>query len=280
MKFDRKTFFTYARRAPFSGRLTQQQVDGMSDMLDYIEKHGYGTIEGIAYFFASVHHETGGRMVPVRETYATSAKQAIARLDAAFKAGRLKSVRTPYWRDGWFGRGRIQVTHKENYEYAEKETGIALTKNPDLLLQSDLDCRVSIPGTFDGWWTRGKHKISDYFNLVTNDAVGARRIVNGTDKAQHIADNLYKPFLGAFNAALVTTPLPIDVTDKEATADGKNLTQSTTVWSAILTAVAGGGASLIAAIDNPYALAFGIVAVIGAAWIIRERMRHAYEDGA
>lgn len=281
MKFDRTTFFTYVRRAPFGGRLTQEQVDGMSDMLDFVEANPslLTDIREVAYSFASAYHETGGRMVPVRETFAISDGQAISRLNHAYKNGKLPQVKKPYWLEGWFGRGRIQVTHKSNYEMVERETGLPVTRNPTLLLDSKTDCRVIFPGNHFGWWTSGLHTLPKYFNETTEDPVNARRVVNGTDKAKHIAENIYKPFLGAFNAALVDTPLPVDVTVGEAKPDGKEWWQSTTIVSAIGSVISAGGASLIAAINNPFSLIFLLAALGFGFWIVRERLRHKYEKG-
>lgn len=288
MKFNRKTLFKYVRNAPFGGTLTQQQVDGIEDCLDYIEARPsvYKDVRHVAYYFATTHHETGGRMVPVRETFAKSDAQAIARLDAAYNAGRLPQVRTRYWRPNkngvaHFGRGRNQVTWEANYKFIEDKTGKPFVSNPNLLLDSKIDCSVSIPALMEGWWTRGNHKLPDYFDAMHNDPINARRIVNGTDKAKHIAENLYKPWLSALQAAEESTPQPKDVfaDDEDAKPDGKKASESTTVYAAIGTALAGGGASVFAAIDNPYALGFAAVCVICSAWIIRERMRHAYEKG-
>ena len=280
MRFNREVFFSYVRRAPFGGRLTQQQVDGMTDMLDYVEENTQvlNDIREIAYNFATTYHETGARMIPVRETFANSTAQAVARLDKAWARGRLPQVRAPYWRDGWFGRGRNQATHERNYQKIERETGIAATRNPDLLLDSKTDCRVLFPGNSQGWWT-GK-RLPDYFNATTNDPVGARAVVNGTDKAKHIGENIYPAFLGAFKAAETKTELPADVSPEAAEPDGvEHWYNSTTIISAIGGVVSAGGASFIAAINNPFSLIFLVAALGFAAWIIRERMRHAYEKG-
>lgn len=287
MYFNRKTLFNYVRRSPFGGKLTQQQVDGINDCLDYFEDRPkvWNDIRHIAYYFATTQHETGGRMVPVRETFAKTSAQAVRRLDAALNAGRLPQVKTRYWKPNargisYHGRGRNQVTWEDNYKFVEEKTGLPVVDNPDLLLDSATDCEVSIPALMAGWWTRGAHKLPDYFDATKDDSVNARRIVNGTDKAKHIAENLYEPWLKALQAAEETTPQPEDVTDEDAKPDGKKASESTTVFAAVGTALAGGGASVFAAIDNPYALGFAVVCVVCAAWIIRERMRHAYEDGA
>lgn len=289
--YDRRKFFEYVRNAPFGNKLTQQQVDGMNDMLDYFEQNPVYSADDrkVAYVFANTFWETGARMVPVRETFAKSTRQAIARLDAAWKAGRLRQVRAPYWREGWFGRGRTQLTHKRGYARGAEFTGQPLLDNPDLMLDSEIDVMVSIGGLYDGFFT-GK-SLHDYFTDRA-DPVNARRVVNGTDKAKHIAENLYVPFLAAVTAAREEgAAMVADASDHdddgpprppvrpEGIADGKPAVKSQTIWAALSTAVAGGGASVIASIDNPYALAFGAVCVLAAAWIVRERLRHRYEEG-
>ena len=80
----RETFFSRVRPAPFGNRLTTEQVQGMNEMLDeWEEKYHDKDIRWLAYIFASVFRETGGRMVPVRETFAHSDAQAISRLNTA-----------------------------------------------------------------------------------------------------------------------------------------------------------------------------------------------------
>lgn len=96
MTFDPATFFTFARRAPFGGRLTQQQIDGTRALFDAWESDGDGDKRKLANILANVFHETGARMAPVRETFAASDAQAIRRLDAAWAAGQLKQVKVPF----------------------------------------------------------------------------------------------------------------------------------------------------------------------------------------
>jgi predicted chitinase len=112
-------------------------------------------------------------------------------------------VKKAYWRkdaDGlsWLGRGLPQVTHKANYEWAEKETGIQFTKNPDLMLIMSNAVTVMFIGMIEGKFT-GK-KLSDYFDKDTDDAFNARRIINGTESAAKVAA-YHAHFLRAVKAA-------------------------------------------------------------------------------
>ena len=111
-----------------------------------------------AYVLASVYHETGGRMVPVRETFATSDAQAKSRLTAAWKSGKLPWVKSDYWSGGFFGRGDIQLTHEANYRKAGQKLGYGneFVSNPDRLLESEISAKVAVAGCQEGWFTGKK----------------------------------------------------------------------------------------------------------------------------
>jgi predicted chitinase len=139
----------------------------------------------------------------VRETLARTDQAAVNKLEKAWKAGRLPSVRTPYWRfdqDGktWLGRGYVQLTHRKNYARAGLELGIDLLGNPSLAMKPDIAARILVRGSEKGWFT-GK-RLSDY---LPGDYVNARRIINGTDKAHEIA-----ALARTFEEALRASPAP------------------------------------------------------------------------
>ena len=70
MAIDRKTFFDDVRGPLYGGRLSQGQVAGMTALLDRFERGGETDDRRfLAYMLATAHHETGGRMQPVRETF-------------------------------------------------------------------------------------------------------------------------------------------------------------------------------------------------------------------
>ncbi|MBX3536416.1 MAG: hypothetical protein KF735_02160 [Chelatococcus sp.] len=265
MSFNRSTFFSYARRSPFGDRLTQQQVDGMTDILNEWDAHySHLPLTYLACYLGQVFRETGGTMVPIRETFATSDKQAMTRLETAWTSGKLPSVKTPYWRKGWFGRGRMQITHAENYAYAQAKSGLPIVADPSLMLDSKADLKVSLPGTIEGWWTRGKHRMSMYLDRPDPDFEGARRIVNGTDKAKLVA-TYCEAFLAALQAAEIGKAQPADALPALAVPDDIKPAESKSLWSALLTfATGGGGLAFLGAIDNPMSLAaFALVLAAG-----------------
>lgn len=123
----------------------------------------------IAYVLATAYWETARTMQPVEEAYWLS------------DAWRQKNLR--YY--PWHGRGFVQLTWQANYEKAGKALGIDLTTDPSKAMEPQISARILVEGMKGGWFT-GK-KLADYINAERTDFVGARRIVNGTDKAAEIA---------------------------------------------------------------------------------------------
>jgi hypothetical protein len=121
------------------GRLKQSQVDGINVILKASEGLD---VTWRAYLLATAWWETARTMQPVRETLAATDAAAVNRLEDTWQAGRLPSVRTPYWRfdaEGktWLGRGYVQLTHKKNYARAGREIGVDLLGNPDLAMKPE-----------------------------------------------------------------------------------------------------------------------------------------------
>jgi len=83
------------------------------------------------------------------------------------------------------GRGYVQITGRNNYTNWSKKLGVDLVGNPALAQRPDVAARILVQGMRDGSFT-GK-KLSDYIGNGRMDFNGARRIVNGTDKASTFA---------------------------------------------------------------------------------------------
>ena len=198
---DRVLFFDAVRDALFKGEITQLQVVGITAILDAWERRfADADRRWLAYILATAFHETAYTMQPVRETLAESDARAIEILEEAYSGGRLSWVRTPYWRpdeDGrsWLGRGLVQLTHKRNYEAMSVLTGIDLVAEPDRAMEMDVAVTILIEGMLQGSFTG--HKLEDHLNATTEDWLNARRIVNGTDRAEKLA-----AYAMAFDAAI------------------------------------------------------------------------------
>ena len=84
------------------------------------------------------------------------------------------------------GRGYVQITGRNNYAKAKKLTGVDLLSGPNRAKEPELAYQIAIQGMVDGWFT-GK-KLSNYFFGDTADYLNARRMINGLDQAEKIAD--------------------------------------------------------------------------------------------
>ncbi len=84
------------------------------------------------------------------------------------------------------GRGYVQITGRNNYVKAKKLTGVDLLTQPDRAKEPELAYQIAIQGMTDGWFTG--RKLSHYFLGDTADYVNARKIINGLDQADKIAD--------------------------------------------------------------------------------------------
>lgn len=262
MNLNRGTLFAYLRTAPFGGRLTENQVKGTEAILTAYENIGGTSLPILAYILATAFHETGGRMMPVREGFGKSDAES-RRKTAKYKYGKPD----PKTGHVYYGRGHVQLTWAENYKTMGRILDLPLYEKPDLALELDISAQILVEGMMRGQSNRGDftgQPVEQYFNGAINDPVGARRVVNGTDKAKLIADH-YKAILGALEAAAADVQ-PEDVTEKAATPDAPNMFKDKTTWGAATAFVGAGGFSFMDNINNGWtfaALVFIVLAGIG-----------------
>lgn len=227
---NRKVFYDRLRGA--YGPFSVPTVTGMEALLDAGQIAAL-PIWHMAHVLGHVRRETGGYMGPIKETvYAShpnknpSDATVIARLDTAFRKGQLTWVKTPYWREGWFGRGQIQLTHKTNYAKNSDIAGADLVARRDLALDPRISARIAVLGMKFGRFT-GK-RLADYTfpeDLDNAPKYNPRRIVNGVDGSDAEVAASTRRYHAALHAAgwnpaerppvIVTpeTPQPEDLAD-------------------------------------------------------------------
>lgn len=83
------------------------------------------------------------------------------------------------------GRGLVQLTFKKSYSKFNSAAGTDLTVNPDKALELPIAVRIMMRGMRDG--TFAGAKLSDYLDSAVPNYLGARAIINGTDKASQFA---------------------------------------------------------------------------------------------
>lgn len=205
---NRSIFFNHVRGSLFNGSLKQSQVDGMDYMLTVFEQdYNWPDMRWLAYAFATAYHETAYTMLPITEygsqSYLNSKPYA------------------PYW-----GRGYVQLTWEDNYRKMGQKIGIDLLgNNKDRALEPAIAAEVMYSGMRDGDFT--SKRLSHYFSSTVNDPVNARRIINGTDRAQTIA-GYHEKFLQALNASIVSEPEipPAPPVEPEVPATEKYVTRT------------------------------------------------------
>lgn len=299
LKLNRNNFFSIVRNGPFPGKLTQNQVDGMNDLLDCWEEFGTDDPRHLSYTLATNFHETGQKMQPVREGF--KATDAAARKYVQRHYGH-RGKNWYCWPAGpyghvYYGRGDVQNTWLDNYSKMEKILGIPLVENPDLALQSKVSKRIMVEGMLRGVSSKGDFTgkaLEDYFNDTVDDPVEARRIVNGKDKANLIAA-YHKEFLEAVLASQEDDVVEDSLVEGDSVADDvveedfENPTPAKlppatdeTSWGGVLTVVGGLSGSLAGITKNlsgPAVLvAIGVI-VIGAILIARGRRKTLRETG-
>ncbi|RPJ29556.1 MAG: hypothetical protein EHM33_00380 [Chloroflexi bacterium] len=169
---NREAFFDVMRDE--FGSLSQDQVNGTEALLDAAEEYSL-PMNQLAYVLSTSWHETAATMTPIAE----------------YGKGEGHEYGEPcsqYDNQVAYGRGYVQLTWDYNYEKADTECSLngALLDDFDLALDPVVASQIIFRGMLEGWFT-GK-KLGDYVNDTITDYYNARRVVNGTDKADMLAD--------------------------------------------------------------------------------------------
>ncbi len=193
---DKNLFFESISGSLFNGRLSPAQRRGIEHKLSAFDRHGIADDRWRAYMLATSYHETAATMLPVEEKgkgrgrpYGQKRKQDGSPYEVPEKI--------------YYGRGDVQLTWYENYERMGRLLHLPLLKLPELALDPDVSARIMIEGMTRGTSNRGDFTglaLEDFFNRWRDDAVQARRVVNGMDRARLIAQ-YHAAFLQALRRA-------------------------------------------------------------------------------
>ncbi len=208
---DHAKFFAAVRTSLFGGRLSTNQVNGIEAIIDAWQAKSFDT-RWLAYMLATVFHEADNTMCPISENLNYSASGLRATFPKYFTAYQAVAYARQPQRianrayanrmgngneasgDGWKyrGRGLVQITGHDNY------AKYGIVDDPDKALDPTKAVEILFDGMINGRFT-GK-KLADYFSATVTDWVGARQIINGTDRAADIA-GYAKKFLAAIEGA-------------------------------------------------------------------------------
>lgn len=153
-----------------------------------------------AYTMATAYHETAGTMQPIKE-YGGEAyfrKMYDIEGDRPAKARELGNL-SPGDGVKYCGRGYVQLTGKANYAKAQAIVGQPLVEQPDLAMRADVAALIMADGMKAGWFTGKSLRTYIPAAPTREHFANARRVINGTDKADQIA-GYAMTFLAALQA--------------------------------------------------------------------------------
>jgi hypothetical protein len=183
---NRTAFFTSVRQGILGPTLDNDEVQGCEAIMDAMAGL---PLSWCAYALATAYHETAHTMQPIAEFGGpkyftrmydiTGARPSLAKANGNTTPG-----------DGplYCGRGYVQLTWKANYAKAGAKLGVDLVGHPEKAMQPAIAAAIMRQGIVEGWFT-GK-SLKDYLpNAISGLGlfIKARRIINGTDKADLIA---------------------------------------------------------------------------------------------
>jgi len=191
---DKRAFYDAVRKAPFSGRLKQVQVDLIEPLLAELQAEPGLSLDQAAYILATAHWET--------DHFQTLLEYA----DGSAYEGRT-SLGNIHAGDGrkYRGRGYAMVTGRRNYQLVQDKFSIPAVDTPDVLLRPAVAAAVCVTGMMEGWFTG--RALPSYVNAAKADFYGARAVVNGNDRAAEIAA-LALDYQQALNVAVVAARHP------------------------------------------------------------------------
>ena len=170
----------------FKQNLSAAQKASIKNVIDYFYADGNTNIEFLLYILATNKWETGHKWVPVIEKKASATKQP-----------EVWKWQKRYWFTNFMGRGKVQITWRDNYAEFTPIVNAALKKHyptkppvdlvnrPDEALDDIVSTIIMVEGMLQGLFRFDKVKkksikLSDFYNPNTKifDALGARRVVN------------------------------------------------------------------------------------------------------
>jgi peptidoglycan hydrolase-like protein with peptidoglycan-binding domain len=163
------------------GALSASQRIGLSGLLGAVCADTAVTdLRWAAYMLATVKHECADTWQPMDETGKGAGREYGKPVTVIDSAGQ------PH-ENAYYGRGYVQLTWRENYRAAGRAIGRGdeLEIHPELALDPAVAYAVMSHGMREGLFTgRG---LARYIGGDRADYANARRIINGTDRAELIA---------------------------------------------------------------------------------------------
>lgn len=149
-------------------------------------------VRKIAYMLATAELETGHTFNPVEEANWLSWKVRKKYFEDMYdpilgknEKRRKMAKKNENIKQGdgvkYFGRGFVQITWKKNYRKMGEKFGVDLVNSPEKAAEHDIAIKIMIYGCEEGEFSGVS--LGDYINSKKTDYYNARRVINGTDRA-------------------------------------------------------------------------------------------------
>jgi predicted chitinase len=153
--------------------------------------------EQVAYMLATAYTETFKTFKPVLESYWVDKKTreeycykydpVLADTDKRRKTAIERGNTTQGDGVKYCGRGYVQLTWKNNYIKVKDKFGVDVVNYPDKALEPKLAAKIMIWGMDNGIFTGAS--INRFINDSNIDYISARKVINGTDRKNEIAND-------------------------------------------------------------------------------------------
>lgn len=174
MQLDKSKFFDAVRPIFPGGKMIESQVARLEPLLDRLTASGEYLPAAVAYILATAHWET--------DHFRTMTEYASGHdYEGRKDLGNTVSSDGPRFR----GRGYPMLTGRKNYVWGALVSGVDIVSDPARASDPVVSAELIVAGMIGGNFT-GK-RLGQYVTPFGVDFVGARAVVNGTDKAREIA---------------------------------------------------------------------------------------------
>ena len=151
----------------------------------------------VPYILATVYHETAGTFSAIEE-YGKGSQYKYGKVFTGkngLKFGVANSKGDPYsyskYPHLYYGRGLVQLTWFDNYKKYSEILGQDILNKPELACDIRIATDIMLHGMLNGGFT-GMSLSKSIKNPSLSDYIQARKIINGSDKAELIANYALK----------------------------------------------------------------------------------------